>query len=109
MATEFVLANPAAGARAFLDMYPGTAPRGASPEAAVERTVHAIARRLDLYRPPYAGARLGEIREAEWREEARFLDLAIADLSPLFTNELIAEANDFDRDTVIAAARAYRM
>jgi NitT/TauT family transport system substrate-binding protein len=109
MATEFVLANPAAGARAFLDMYPGTAPRGASPAEAVERTVHSIARRLGLYRPPYEGARLGEIREAEWRAEARFLDLAIADLAPLFTNELIAEVNDFDRDAVIAAAKAYRV
>jgi NitT/TauT family transport system substrate-binding protein len=108
MATEFVLANPAAGARAFLDMYPGTAPRGVAPQEAVKRTVHSIARRLTLYRPPYPGARLGEIHEAEWRAEADFLDLAIPNLSPLFTNDLIAEINDFDRDQVIAEAKAWR-
>jgi NitT/TauT family transport system substrate-binding protein len=108
MATEFVLANPAAGARAFLDMYPGTAPRGASPDEAVRKTVHSIARRITLYRPPYAGARLGEIREAEWREEAQFLGLTIPDLTPLFTNALVAEINDFDRDKVIAEAKAWR-
>jgi NitT/TauT family transport system substrate-binding protein len=108
MATEFVLANPAAGARAFLDMYPGAAPRGVGPDEAVKRTVHSIARRITLYRPPYPGARLGEIREAEWRAEAQFLDLAIPDLTPLFTNDLIAEIDDFDRDKVIAEAKAWR-
>ena len=106
MSTEYILANPAAGSRAFLDMFPGTAPRDVTPEEAVQRTVKSIERRITLYRPPYPGAKMGSIREAEWRAEADFIGLKIDDLKPLYTNALIDDINSFDRAKVIAMAKA---
>ena len=52
-ASEFLLANPEAGARVFLKMYPETAPRGASEADAVKSVLFAAKRRIPLYRPPY--------------------------------------------------------
>ncbi|MGH7015144.1 MAG: ABC transporter substrate-binding protein [Stellaceae bacterium] len=106
MSTVYILANPAAGARAFLDMFPGTAPRGVTPSEAVQRTIETVKRRLTLYRPPYKGAKLGSIQEKEWRAEADFIGLKIADVKPLFTNALIDEINEFDKEKVIALAKA---
>src|SRR5205823_5746572 len=44
-ASQFLLADPAAGAKAFLEMYPETAPRGSSAEEAVKAVLVAIGRR----------------------------------------------------------------
>jgi NitT/TauT family transport system substrate-binding protein len=109
MGTEYVLANLAAGARAFLDMYPSTAARGLSPEAAVERAVNSMQRRTTLWRPPYPNTKLGGINDAEWQREVEFLGLKIADVKPMFTNDLIDEINNFNRDEVIAAAKAAKI
>jgi NitT/TauT family transport system substrate-binding protein len=109
MATEFILANRPAGARAFLDMYPGLAARDLSPAEAVSQMANSISRRIDLYRPPYPGAKLGSIREAELREEADFYGLKIPDLTPFYTNALIDEINDFDREKIIAEAKAFKI
>jgi NitT/TauT family transport system substrate-binding protein len=105
MASEYLLENPAAGAAAFLEMFPETAPRGASPQEAVDKTVTAIARRIPLYRPPYPDSQMGQIFESEFELEAEMLGIQIDDFKPLYTNELIAEINDFDREAVIRAAR----
>src|SRR5439155_18536471 len=50
-ASQFILANPAAGAKAFLDMYPEAAPRGSSTEDAVKAVLQTIGRRIKLYQP----------------------------------------------------------
>jgi NitT/TauT family transport system substrate-binding protein len=109
MASEFTLANPPAAARAFLDLYPSAAPRDASPAEAVAQIANQIRRRIDLYRPPYPGVKMGGINEAEIREEAEFAGIAIKDLTPLYTNDLIDEINDFDRNKVIAEAKAAKI
>lgn len=109
MATEYLLASPAAGAKAFLEMYPGNAPRNLSMAEAVAHTVTAIHRRLPLYRSPYGDKFLGVIHESEWREEAEFNKLVIADVKPLFTNDLIDDINDFDRARVREEAKAVKI
>jgi len=109
MSTVYILANPAAGARAFIDMFPGAAPRGVTPEEAVQRTLKAVKRRLTLYRSPYKGAKLGSIQESEWRAEADFIGLKIPDVRPLFTNALIDPINDFDHAKVIALAKSAKL
>ena len=106
--SEFLLANPLAGAKVFLDLYPETAPRGASQEQAVKSVLTAARRRISLYRPPYPDTKMGFIRESEFLDDAKFMDLSIADVKPLFTNDLIDEINAFDRDKIIADAKAYR-
>jgi NitT/TauT family transport system substrate-binding protein len=107
--SEFLLANPEAGANVFLDLFPETAPRGASKEEAVKSVLYAARRRIPLYRPPYPDTKMGFIRESELLLDAKFLGLDIADLKPLFTNDLIDEINNFDREKVIADAKGYRI
>jgi len=109
MGTEYALANPAAAARAFLDMYPATAARGISQDVAVERAVNSMRRRMTLWRPPYPGLPLGGIKEEEWQREVEFLGLKIDDVKPMFTNDLISDINNFNRDEVIAAAKAAKI
>jgi NitT/TauT family transport system substrate-binding protein len=105
-ASEYLLANPEAGARAFLKLYPETAPRGASPADAVKSILFAAKRRIPLYRPPYPDTKMGFIRESELMLDAKFLDLDIKDIKPMFTNDLIDEINDYDHGKIITEAKA---
>jgi NitT/TauT family transport system substrate-binding protein len=105
-ASEYLLANPEAGARAFLKLYPETAPRGASEADAVKSILFAANRRIPLYRPPYPDTKMGFIRESELMLDAKFLGLDIKDIKPMFTNDLIDEINNYDREKIIAQAKA---
>ena len=107
-ASEFLLANPEAGARAFLKLYPETAPRGARCR---RREVDPVRRqrRIPLYRPPYPDTKMGFIREDELITDAKFQGLDIKDIKPMFTNDMIDEINNYDRDKIIAQAKAYKI
>jgi NitT/TauT family transport system substrate-binding protein len=107
-ASRFLLQNPAAGAMAFLKMYPETAPRGSSEEQAVKTILQSISRRIKLYAPPYANTKMGTIHEQEFRTEAEMNGLAIGDYKAAYTNELIDKINDFDLAKVQAEAMAYK-
>ncbi|WP_315736228.1 MULTISPECIES: ABC transporter substrate-binding protein [unclassified Bradyrhizobium] len=107
-ASQFLLANPAAGARAFLKLYPETAPRGASEDEAVKAVLQSISRRIKLYAPPYASTQMGTINEQEFRTEAAMNGLDIKDYAALYTNELIDKINNFDAVKVKAEAAAYK-
>jgi NitT/TauT family transport system substrate-binding protein len=108
-ASEYLLANPEAGARAFLKLYPDTAPRGASPADAVKSILFAAKRRIPLYRPPYPDTMMVFIHESELMLDAKFLDLDIKDIKPMFTNDLIDEINDYDHGKIIAEAKAAKI
>jgi NitT/TauT family transport system substrate-binding protein len=108
-ASQFILANPEAGAAAFIKMYPETAPRGSTTDQAVKAVLTSIGRRIKLYRPPYAGAKMGSINPAEFQAEAKLDQLQIQDFTSLYTNELIDEINDFDLKAVQAQAAGYRI
>jgi NitT/TauT family transport system substrate-binding protein len=107
-ASLFLLADPAAGAKAFLDMYPETAPRGSSAEQAVKAVLVAIGRRMKLYAPPYPNARMGSIDPQEFKTEAELNGLKITDYSGFYTNELIDAIDDYDVKKVQAQALAYK-
>jgi NitT/TauT family transport system substrate-binding protein len=107
-ASQFLVQNPAAGAKAFLKMYPETAPRGSSEEQAVKTILQSISRRIKLYTPPYADTRMGAINEQEFRTEAEMNGLAIKDYKSVYTNELIDKINDFDSAKVRAEAMVYK-
>lgn len=106
--SEFLLANPEAGARVFLKLFPETAPRGASEADAVKSVLFAAQRRIPLYRPPYENTKMGFIREDELKRDAEFLGLDIKDVKPMMSNELIDEINNFDRAKVIEQAKNYK-
>jgi NitT/TauT family transport system substrate-binding protein len=107
-ASEFLLANPEAGAQVFVKMYPETAPRGASPADAVKSILFAAKRRIPLYRPPYPNTKMGLIHESELMLDAKFLGLDIKDIKPVFTNDMIDEINNYDHEKIIAEAKAYK-
>lgn len=106
--SQFIMANPRAGALAFLRMFPETAPRGSSTDDAVQAVLRAIGRRIKLYAPPYEGASMGSINEQEFRTEAEMNNLRIADFTPFYTNDLIADINSFDAAKVRAQAKDYK-
>jgi NitT/TauT family transport system substrate-binding protein len=108
-ASEYLLANPEAGARAFLKLYPETAPRGASEADAVKSILFAANRRIPLYRPPYPNTKMGFIHEDELMRDVHFLDLDIKDIKPMFTNDLIDEINNYDHGKIIAQAKAAKI
>ena len=108
-ASEFILANPEAGAKVLLDAYPELAPRGAAQADAIKAVLTPVLRRMKLFRPPYPNMKLGQISEDELRREAKFLNLKIDDFEPLYTNDLIDEINNFDKKAIIDQARAYKI
>jgi NitT/TauT family transport system substrate-binding protein len=108
-ASEYLLTNPEAGARAFLKLYPETAPRGASEADAVKSILFAAKRRIPLYRPPYPNTKMGFIREEELITDAKFQGLDIKDLKPIYTNDLVDEINNYDRNKIIAEAKAAKI
>lgn len=105
--SQFILANPRAGAQAFLRMYPETAPRGSSNDVAVAAVLQAIGRRVKLYEPPYPDAKMGSINVQEFKTEAAMNNLNISDFSPFYTNSLIDDINNFDVAKIQAQAKAY--
>ncbi len=107
-ASVFILANPTAGVEAFLKMYPETAPRGSSGAAAVTAMMTEISRRIRLYEPPYAGAKMGSINPVEFTTEAKMNNYKLGDLKTYYTNDLIAAINDFDAAKIQAQAKAYK-
>jgi len=107
-ASQFLLADPAAGAKAFLEMYPETAPRGSSTEEAVKAVLVAIGRRVKLYKPPYSNAKMGSINPQEFKTEAELNGMKIADYSGFYTNELIDAIDNYDLKKIQAQAVAYK-
>jgi NitT/TauT family transport system substrate-binding protein len=107
--SEFLMANPAAGAKVYLDLYPETAPRGKSQEEAIKSVLYSINRRVPLYRPPYPNTKMGSIREDEMLLDGKFLNLDLKTVKPLIDNSLIDEINDFDREKVIAQAKTFKI
>src|SRR5438477_1574620 len=107
-ASQFLLANPTAGANAFLDVYPETAPKGSSREDAVKSVLQTIGRRIQLYKPPYPNAKMGSINPTEFKTEAELNQLKIGDLKDFYTNELIDPINNFDSAKIQAQAVALK-
>ncbi len=106
-ASTFLLANPEAGAKVFLKLYPETAPRGSSAEQAVKSVLTASARRIKLFKPPYANTKMGQINPDEFVQEAKMFDYKIGDLGGFYTNDLIDDINKFDAAKIAADARGY--
>ena len=90
-------------------MYPETAPRGSTTPDAIKAILQAVARRIQLYKPPYPGLKMGGIKEAEFRTEAELSGLKIASYENFYTNDLIDEINAFDVAKIEAEAKAYKI
>lgn len=107
-ASIFLQTSPEAGAKAFLSLYPETAPRGSTKEEAIKAVVHSIGRRVKLYTPPYPGAKIGSINPQEFQTEADMNGLNVGDLKNFYTNDLINDINKFDHAKIVASAKEYK-
>ena len=108
-ASEFILANPEAGAKAFLRLYPEVAPKGKSEAESVKAILTTISRRITLFRPYDKSKKMGAILESEIMADAKFAGLdSIKDVKPLYTNELIDEINRFDVEKIRTEARNHK-
>ena len=108
-ASEFLLANPEAGARAFLKLYPETAPRGASEADAVKSILFAANGASRSTSRPTRTPRWASSGNPNCMLDAKFLGLDIKDIKPMFTNDMIDEINNYDRGKIIAQAKAYKI
>ena len=108
-ASEFLLANPEAGAARVPEDVSGDRAARASEADAVKSVLFAAKRRIPLYRPPYENTKMGFIREEELKLDAKFLSLDIKDLKPIYTNDMIDEINNYDRGKIIEQAKSYKI
>jgi NitT/TauT family transport system substrate-binding protein len=111
-AEVFARANPEAAAYVFIQMFPEAAPKGKSLEAQVHAIVGPLSKRLKLYRSYNPAVKQwGYIDPAEWKAEVKFagVENKIPDPSLFYTDDLIADINQFDEKKIKAQALAYRL
>ena len=105
----FVKTNPQAAVELDYKLFPQAKPRGMSDADALKRGMNAQDAVMDAYTNKVDG-RWGAFRPAAFKDYSEFLGIAadVPDPSPLWTNDLIAEINNFDEAAVIAKARNYK-
>lgn len=111
-AQVFIRENPRAAAYAFLQMFPEAAPKAASLDQQIKAIMNPIEKRSPFFSSyDEKVTKWGELSAAEFKEEIDFMGLSdkIPDPSVLFTNDLIAEINNFDAEKIRAEARAYKI
>jgi NitT/TauT family transport system substrate-binding protein len=110
-AETFIQANPEAAAYLFTQMFPEATPKGKSIEEKVHAVLLPVKKRAALYTNYDTAAKQGAMSAAEWHEEIVFSGLQdkIKDPSPLYTNELIDEANQFDHEKIRQQALDFKL
>jgi NitT/TauT family transport system substrate-binding protein len=106
-AAVFTSVNPDAALRLHFDMYPNTLPSNTSVDDAVKQFVPGLRKRMEIVLPP-KGLQIGEFPEGGWREYLSYQGLVGVDASQYYTNNLIKEANDFDRAEIEKFARGFK-
>ncbi len=111
--TAFAYANPELSIQLAWEVFPETRPKGKSQSQAMTEALKIVDIRKDKWFP---GAwakdqRFGAMTTDEWEAQVEFVGLSdkIADVTPLFTNDLIDEVNRFDRNAIVAEARAMKL
>ncbi|MFO1415303.1 MAG: ABC transporter substrate-binding protein [Burkholderiales bacterium] len=108
----FIQENPEAAAYAFIQMYPEAAPRGAALADQIKSVSVPVTKRMPLFTHyDKSITDWGRISAAEWGDEIEFLGLKdkIKDPTVYFTNDLIPEINNFDRQKVIRQAKEFKI
>ncbi|HTH99289.1 MAG TPA: ABC transporter substrate-binding protein [Stellaceae bacterium] len=107
----FILQNPRAAAYIFLKMYPEAAPRNMTLDQQINAILALITKHIALFRPYDASMKWGYIRPADWQDEIDFYNVkGIKDgAKSLFTNELIDEINNFNRDEIVKQAKTFKI
>ena len=111
-ATLFMLNNPEAAIRIHWKLYPEQKPKGISEEAALKqglRTLEVQAKGLVFQ--PGEPKEWGRYTPESWAAYLKVYGLTskIPDSSKFYTNDLVAEINNFDQQKVIEQAKNFRM
>ncbi|MDP7169097.1 MAG: ABC transporter substrate-binding protein [Nitrospinota bacterium] len=108
----FFYTNPKATLEAHWVMYPESRPKGMSMEKATARMLNVLVDRAPKLRPDDGTEKInkfGAHHEGEWDEYVKFvgLDKVLSKdmVKALYTNELIEEVNNFDRQEIINRAK----
>jgi NitT/TauT family transport system substrate-binding protein len=108
----FVQQNPEAAAYIFIKQYPEAAPRGKSLAEQIKAVRIPIEKRAPLFTHYDKSVKeLGRTLPSEWDDEADFLGLKgeIKDIAALYTNDLIADINQFDRQKILNQAKTFKI
>lgn len=108
----FFYTNPKATLEAHWVLYPESMPKGMSKEKATARMLNVLVNRAPKLRPDDGSEKInkfGAHHDGEWEEYLKFvgLDKVISKklLKELYTNDMIDEVNNFDRQEVINRAK----
>jgi NitT/TauT family transport system substrate-binding protein len=109
----FIMANPEAAAWIYLQMYPEAAPKNMSIQDQVKAVMVPLVARMKLFAPNDPATKWGYMKPSDWQDEMRLseTDLGKKTLDPtvLYTNALVDECNDFDRQAIEAQARNFKL
>jgi NitT/TauT family transport system substrate-binding protein len=107
----FIQTNPEAAAYEFTQMFPEATPKGKSVEEAVQTILIPIEKRAPLYSNYNKAAKRGAMSAEEWQAELAFANMQdkVANVSELYTNDLIDDANDFDAEAIREQARRFTL
>ncbi|WP_454916780.1 ABC transporter substrate-binding protein [Xanthobacter sediminis] len=114
MGTLFTLTNPEAAVRIHWQKYPASKPANIPEEQALKEAVHVLQARLAKYRlDGREDPRFGAFTTEEWKQTEDFFYTAgliktKPDVATYFTNKFVGFYNDFDKQAVIAQAKAYK-
>ena len=107
--------NPEAAVRIHWKVYPQTAPRGGVTDKAVAEEVQVVRTRTRIKSRNILGTdRFGDVPEENMKKFQSYLVLVgdldkEIDVERYYTNDLIDEINDFDRQAVIEQAKSFKM
>jgi NitT/TauT family transport system substrate-binding protein len=108
----FIQTNPEAAAYAFLQMFPGVAPKGKTVQEQVQAIMVPVLKRMPIFTNWKKSVHdWGYINAEDWQAEVKFYDLEgkVGDISRLYTNDLIKEINNFDAEKVKEQARNFKL
>ena len=113
----FTALNPRASIMLHWGLYPETKPKGKSEQEAMDDMLKIISTRADKWfpQPSSPDQRMGSSRKEQWEASVKFIGRInakvadIKDVAPLYNNDVIDEANKFDRKAFEAFAREFKV
>lgn len=108
----FIRENPEAAAYIYGQMFPEAMPKGKDLQEQVQAAMVPIVKRMKLFVPSDPSiSPPGSITKQEWADEIKFGGLTgqVPDISALYTNDLVADINNFDPAVIKAQADAFKL
>lgn len=110
----FTITNPTAAVKLTWQLRPEAEPKNMTPEKALEQGVAVTKARMAIWSSPKANNVSGAFIASDWKNLVGFLkELGSLQedvpLSRIYTDSLTADINKFDREAVIAQAKAYKI